>query len=146
MKRESKHKRKWLFLILGAALGVPVTVLAISVSGNDLDIDSYGLFGGATGPGNGGAALAVGYTAQWDSTKDGMAAVGSNVNAYDSNSMVVGYWNKQTGGSGDAFVVGYGTSTEPKNAVEVHSDGTVRIGEAQHESAASMGGFGDPNN
>ena len=141
---QENNRWRWRALAVAALLGVPVTVFALS--GNDAEISYYGWFGAPDSSTLGtGTALAIGPTASWDTSKSGLAVVGSNMNGYDSNSLVVGTMNKHTGGSGDAFVVGMGVGTTDENALEVHKDGTVRLGRIQHETQASMGPFRDPN-
>lgn len=52
--------------------------------------------------------------------------IGSYNIAYDSDSAVIGKYNKNTQGD-ELFILGNGTSSAPSNAMEVFKNGTIRI-------------------
>ena len=130
-----------LGLKLGAVLIVPLAIgVTYGISGDYVVIaTSFGTFGSNT-TGNSDPSVAIGDMNSWDSSAQHTLTVGSNLTAYEDDSLVVGTWNLEVTGAQELFVVGVGTGSMAKaNALEVHDDGTVRIGE---QGDLSMGAFG----
>ncbi|MES2476466.1 MAG: hypothetical protein V4640_11855 [Verrucomicrobiota bacterium] len=61
-----------------------------------------------------------GYPAQ------NILVTGSYNIGYDSDSAVIGHWNKDTGGD-ELLILGNGTSSVPSNALEVFKDGKMNV-------------------
>lgn len=129
-----------------ALASVPLTALAlydtygefssyVSVGGN-LPYSYYSSSSGA-----GGGILMVG-------SYNGVSSLTSATNAlvvgtygvvFDSDSAVIGRWNKDTLGD-ELFILGNGTNSDNKsNAMEVFKNGTIRI---LRQGDISMGAYG----
>ena len=135
-------KKKHGKLVAWAALlSIPAVVIGAGLTGDELFITNWGLFG-SSWTGNSVVNVAVGDGSSWDSSADNTLVVGSNLTAHDDNSLVVGTYNLDTGsGSGEIFVVSNGTASPGQNVFEVLADGTVRVREEQGDIA--MGDFSD---
>lgn len=133
-------KKKTFCVAIGALAGVPLTLWAAGLTGSDITVTTWGLFGTYNYVGYSNSSVAVG-TSNTNYDADNSLLVGSNLIAYDDNSLVVGKWNEDTGGQ-ELFVAAIGTDySNKKNAFEVTAEGRVRIPEVQGE--LSLGDYGN---
>lgn len=138
MRVTTKKRMKWA-AGLAAILAIPAVVVAVGVTGSTLTVYNWGSFG-YNSAGSNIPAVAVGSGNTWHYSASGSLTVGTSLIAHDSNSLVVGTWNEDTGGE-EAFVVGIGTSsTAQANALEITTDGRIRIPNGQN--GISLGEFG----
>lgn len=138
-----KSTRLYCVLALVAA---PATLNALS------DYYFNIVYYGSIGPSNyasGTGSLAVGSNNNISySSSSSSAAIGTALQVYNANSLVVGAYNVPTAGA--AFIVGNGSSTTRNNAMEVMTDGTVKIpgtaniGKVPARGGISMGSFTAP--
>lgn len=137
MKETKKNRDTWILAAMGL-LVAPAIMFAASLTGDDLTVYSWGVFGSASLSSAAYNSVSVGgyNTIDFDES----LAVGKSVHAYDANSVVIGMWNKDTGGN-ELFVIGKGTSSVKSNAFEVFDDGSVCIPVRQGD--IDMGVFGN---
>lgn len=131
---------------LAALMSVPVTAFAFTdyygQISNYLVVGSsnYYVSSSSSSSYNMYGILLIGTYCGVTSTNSSMsnaAAVGSYNIIYDSNSMVVGSWNKDTGGD-ELFILGNGSYSAPSNAMEVFKNGKIRI---LRQGDISMGAY-----
>lgn len=126
-----------------AILSVPSTMYGLVDT--YFQISQYGSIGGSNSMAGGYQSLAVGYNNVFGSGSGSAAgsysaAVGYSLQVYGNGSLVVGSWN--TPNASAAFIVGNGTSTLRKNALEVLTNGTVNIpGTANIGTVPDRGGI-----
>lgn len=123
--------------------GMPLAVIAAGIYGSSLTISYWGQFG-YNSIVHGGVAVLVGNGNVGGSYNT--LAVGTSLVAYDSNSMIVGQWNKDTNDdpnvtANELFIAGCGTSGDLRNALEILDDGTVRVPNVQGDF--SLGEFAE---
>ena len=137
-----KSKRLYFVLALVAA---PATLNALS--DYYFNIVYYGSIG-SSNYASGTGSLAVGTNNNISYSSNSSAAIGTSLQVYNANSLVVGAYNVPTVGA--AFIVGIGSSTTRNNAMEVMTDGTVKIpgtaniGKVPARGGISMGSFTAP--
>ena len=127
MNRKAKEQLK-AWGAAAALASIPLTVMAAGISDSELSIVEYGLFGQTSNSSTSGVAVAIGTNIDWSGTPT--LAVGSDLNSYDANSLVVGHWNKNSQ-SDELFVVGKGSSGAEENAFVINAAGEVKAPVAQ---------------
>jgi hypothetical protein len=124
-------------LLALALLSVPLTLYAVYTE-SYFATSYYGQIG-SPHHNSGYPSFAVGFNNALFAS--GTVAFGTNLQAYDSNSLVVGANNLPLPGS-ELLIVGNGTGTttsQRRNLLEVMADGTVNIPAASTNSKLTIG-------
>ena len=139
-KKNGLSRNKKTMLGLVALLSIPATLWAVSDStGTFTEWVKIGYYSSSST--SGGSSSSYLYVGNYHvGEASGSAAIGTFLNNPNSNSLVVGKWNKFE--SGAYFVVGNGPNgSNKKNAFEVHSNGDVIVNEPQGD--IPMGIYGN---
>lgn len=133
-----------ILITITAVASVPVTVLA-NYLGSYFTADSFGIIGASYSSSSSSSSSSLGLLVVGSGNyfSSGNAhnsmVVGASCNLYDSNSVVFGKWNANTGGD-EAFVIGNGSYGAPANSFVVLKNGTIRI---NRQGDIEMGIYGN---
>lgn len=138
-------RKKFLRTVAGTAAIVSIPITAWALSGSTLEVSQWGEIGYHplySGSNYSSFLLLVGYNnnAPSGAYMYNSMAVGSNLNIYDENSVVIGTWNEDTTGD-EAFVIGNGdSSSSASNSFVVLKDGAIQM---ERQGDIEMGIYGN---